>query len=1084
MQPFDPNRYFMFRTLTHRVERERCMSRRIVFYGLIAATLLLPHFSSATPSNLIAWYQFFQGRSIGKDLSGNGNDAHIIGENPPQLNRNGLVFAGNGGLEIPSSTDIDARNGFTVEMWVEFSDVGNVCDIISKDGAYFIRIDPPGEGGKISFFVNAGNTLEPRISGPVPKTGHLYHIIAVWNQTRADLWVDDHLYSKDRFGPLSSENSPILIGSSYKWAPGDLKGVMKEVRIYNAAFGRGEVMAHIYDIDTSFGRHVTSQRSFQFASGLNGWRGHDIGSCKTLPQGLELHCRGERSAIISPLMNIPAKPNRYVSIRMALNKGETARLLCVTTKGAFLVPFDVQPDGLMHSYILDLADHIRWSGNLLAAALQPSDAFTKVRLAFILFSPYPNAPADLFVKEAFLQPPLSRAGRNCPVLIKLGNRGKICEDATATLKLPVGIFLSAPPHGISIPSLPYHKSVTLIWNLKAAKAMRAHLRLIVSDRSRTLLNTLIPVSFAPPFHQYKAKYVPPPKVVKSDLMVGAMMCPLWTQGTRQGGWQEIQPYPNREPLLGWYDENSPEATDWQIKWCLEHAISYFVYCWYRVGVNGPVRQTLGEALHQGLFKSRYGSMFKFAIMWENANGADVSSRQDLMDNLLPFWIKNYFSRSNYLKVDGKPLLFIYDPPRLAQDLGGTLQARQAIEDMRRACRKAGFAGLTVLGEYRGTDKTAVRQMKDMGMDYSFAYCWPIPGEPAPAKAVAEQVRFWKERRDMNILPSLVTVSMGWNPSPWYPTRNRWRLPPSYFKTLCEDAKQFIGNSKSPGLQNRMVLIDNWNEFGEGHYIEPTRQYGFGYLDAIRSVFTHAKTAPDDIIPQDVGLGPYDHLFKKYLRLQAMCATRVTAPGGNAPGLIGWWTFEKARNLPVSYDYSGHGHGGQIIDADIVKGEHGNALVCHGGCVSVPPSPNLCPSKLLTVEAWIKVEAPNQQDRWFVNCVGGNGENGYRMGISGGGLCFEIPKTAWSHSLSSPTPLPLDKWIFVAGSYDGTTIRLYENGRECAKLYRGGRIGLTNQSLCLGDYAVGHPAHFIGLLSDVRIYSICLSPTQIASDESR
>ncbi len=1060
------------------------MTRRTIIYGLITAILLFPQLSSAAPSNLISWYQFSQGRVLGKDLSGRGNNARPIGENPPILNQNGLVFSGNGGLEIPSAPDLDARKGFTVELWVEFSDISHVCDLIAKDGAYFIRIDPPGEGGKLSFFVNAGNTLEPRISGPVPKTGHLYHIIAVWNQTRADLWVDDHLYSEDRLGSLSSDNSPILIGSSYKWAPGGLKGVIKEIRIYNAAFGRGEVMAHIYGIDTSSAHHVTSQSSFQFSSGLEGWRGHDIDSLQSAPQGLEFHCRGERSAIISPILSIPAKHNRYASLRMMLNKGETARLLCVTTQGAFSIPFHIQSDGLMHSYILDLADHIRWGGKLLAAALQPSDALSNVRLAFIRFSHSPDAPADLFVKEAYLQHPLSRAGRNCPVLIKLGNRGEICENAKATLKLPIEIALSAPPQRISIPPLPFKKSVTLIWNVKAVKAMRTHLRLIVMDRSRTLLNTLIPVSFASPFRQYKAKYVPPPKVVKSDLMVGAMMCPLWTQGTRQGGWQEIQPYPNREPLLGWYDENSPEATDWQIKWCLEHGISYFVYCWYRVGVNGPVRQMLGEALHQGLFKSRYGSMFKFAIMWENANGADVSSRQDLMDNLLPFWIKNYFNRSNYLKVDGKPLLFIYDPLKLMHDLGGPLQARQAIEDMRRACRDAGFAGLTVLGEYRGTDKTAFRQIKDMGMDYTFAYCWPISGEPAPAKAVEEQVRIWKNRRDMNNLPSLVTVSMGWNPSPWYPTRNRWRLPPSYFKTLCEDAKQFIANSKSPGLQNRMVLIDNWNEFGEGHYIEPTRQYGFGYLDAIRSVFTHAKGAPDDIIPQDVGLGPYNHLYKKYLQMQALCAKRVTAPGGTAHGLIGWWTFEKARNFPISYDYSGHGHGGQIINANIVKGEHGNALVCHGGCVSVPANPNLCPVTAITVEAWIKVETPNQQDRWFLNCVGGNGENGYRMGVSGGRLCFEIPKTAWSHSVISPTPLPLKKWVFVAGTYDGTTIRLYENGQLCAQLYRGGRIGLTNQSLCLGNYAVGHPAHFIGLLSDVRIYSDCLTPTRIESDDTR
>jgi hypothetical protein len=54
-----------------------------------------------------------------------------------------------------------------------------------------------------------------------------------------------------------------------------------------------------------------------------------------------------------------------------------------------------------------------------------------------------------------------------------------------------------------------------------------------------------------------------------------------------------------------------------------------------------------------------------------------------------------------------------------------------------------------------------------------------------------------------------------------------------------------------------VLIEAWNEWGEGSYIEPHREFGFGYLDAIRDVFTTAPKAHVDLTPADVGLGPYD-----------------------------------------------------------------------------------------------------------------------------------------------------------------------------------------------------------------------------------
>lgn len=53
------------------------------------------------------------------------------------------------------------------------------------------------------------------------------------------------------------------------------------------------------------------------------------------------------------------------------------------------------------------------------------------------------------------------------------------------------------------------------------------------------------------------------------------------------------------------------------------------------------------------------------------------------------------------------------------------------------------------------------------------------------------------------------------------------------------------------------MIEAWNEWGEGSYIEPHQEFGFGYLDAVRDVFTAAPPPHTDFTPADVGLGPYD-----------------------------------------------------------------------------------------------------------------------------------------------------------------------------------------------------------------------------------
>jgi hypothetical protein len=33
----------------------------------------------------------------------------------------------------------------------------------------------------------------------------------------------------------------------------------------------------------------------------------------------------------------------------------------------------------------------------------------------------------------------------------------------------------------------------------------------------------------------------------------------------------------------------------------------------------------------------------------------------------------------------------------------------------------------------------------------------------------------------------------------------------------------------------MLIVDAWNEYGEGHFIEPCEEFRFSYLEALRSV---------------------------------------------------------------------------------------------------------------------------------------------------------------------------------------------------------------------------------------------------------
>ena len=173
------------------------------------------------------------------------------------------------------------------------------------------------------------------------------------------------------------------------------------------------------------------------------------------------------------------------------------------------------------------------------------------------------------------------------------------------------------------------------------------------------------------------QYIPAPQPVATKLLVGAHHCPLW-EADKPQMWDNVVKHPERTPTLGFYAQENPEVSDWETKWAVEHGVSFFVYCWYRASQGKPVEMRFGSAIHDALFKAKFTDKIKFTIMWENQSRgtSGVADEQDLMQNLLPFWIENYFRHPSYLKVDNKPLLFIYRPEFLIEDLGSVENVAQ------------------------------------------------------------------------------------------------------------------------------------------------------------------------------------------------------------------------------------------------------------------------------------------------------------------------------------------------------------------------------------------------------------------------
>lgn len=458
---------------------------------------------------------------------------------------------------------------------------------------------------------------------------------------------------------------------------------------------------------------------------------------------------------------------------------------------------------------------------------------------------------------------MTRVGRPFTVLTSVSNPSKNTANVVGKLMPCDGIRINgAAERAIKLAP---GEEVTLRWRLMADKPLFEELKFELSKGDDVLAAARLPIRFLPAMQQTKLDYIPEPRPIPKNkkLLVGAHYFPGW-ENDRPEMWSQLKKHPERTPALGFYDQGNPEVADWETKWAVEHGVDFFIYCWYRTSQGGPVEQMLGSAL-EARYKSRFRNQMKFTIMWENQNKgkAGVANEDDLMNNLLPFWMTNYFKRSDYLVVDNKPVLFIYRPEFLVNDLGSVEKVRSAFDKMRQACRNAGFDGLWLLGEYRGLDAKHLELMKSLGLDYSFAYCWHVANSPSPQEAIDAQMNDIRTTQELGILPHVVTVSQAW--SGWKDEGSIWKIPPTEFETLLRQAKAFVEKLPTDQLSGRMLLLDNWNEWGEGHYLLPYTEYGFGYLDAIRKVFSNVSGRHTDFIPEDIGLGPYDAVYREWLR---------------------------------------------------------------------------------------------------------------------------------------------------------------------------------------------------------------------------
>ena len=318
---------------------------------------------------------------------------------------------------------------------------------------------------------------------------------------------------------------------------------------------------------------------------------------------------------------------------------------------------------------------------------------------------------------------------------------------------------------------------------------------------------------------------------------------------------------NRKPLWGYEDEADPAVMEKQISEAVSHGVNVFIYDWY--WYDG--RPFLENCLNNGFLKAANRNDMKFYIMWANHNagytwdyrisgGEDVSIWRGAVDErqfreIGKRWIEKYFPLENYYRIDGKPVVSIYDMGNYINGLGGIDNTVRNMNWLREEALAAGLGGvhfqmvkwgdisLNLSGVDGGIVKVAPQLVKKLGFDsmthYQMAHFTDVSRD---FEAIIPDVeKEWQRVRNDYDIPYYPHISLGWDNNPRFKgfrpqivTNNT----PENVKKLLLKAKEFSDDNGGVPL----ITINSWNEWTETSYLEPDSVNGYGYLNAVRDVF--------------------------------------------------------------------------------------------------------------------------------------------------------------------------------------------------------------------------------------------------------
>jgi len=204
---------------------------------------------------------------------------------------------------------------------------------------------------------------------------------------------------------------------------------------------------------------------------------------------------------------------------------------------------------------------------------------------------------------------------------------------------------------------------------------------------------------------------------------------------------------------------------------------------------------------------------------------------------------------------------------------------------------------------------------------------------------------------------------------------------------------------------------------------------------------------------------------------------VTPVAPSTEGLVSLWKLDDGTGTTTA-DSAGSNHGTVEGFPEWTTGPVGGALQLDGlnTYVDCGTDASLDITDMITLSAWVNPQdAGNGEHNPYIT----KGDHAYTLKHGpGGGFEFLLYQGAWNFVQVPVTDAFNGNWYHLAGTYDGTHMKLYVNGVLSATLETGGPIDSSTHAVNLGSNSEYPDRLFEGTLDDARIYNRVLSEAEI------